>query len=182
MALSPIEFNTVLQSGQTTTEQALALFDSLPAVDLAFMLGRWRGSGFPTDHPMDGFLEAARWYGKEFVTPDAVHPLLFSDGSGNIYKVAPNPTLMKWVLQMPLPKSDAAQPLYVALNTLLKTDDPQARLRMMEHRGQVSATMIYDHLPIHDVFKQVDEDTVLGVMDYKESPQPFFFVLRRDRQ
>ncbi|MGF1514950.1 MAG: DUF4334 domain-containing protein [Elainellaceae cyanobacterium] len=174
-------FDTALRDGKTTTENALSLFDSLPPVDIAFMMGRWCGSGFPTDHPMDGFLEAAKWYGKEFITPDAVHPLLFSGGGGDIYKVAPNPTLMDWMLQLPLPKNDAMQPVYTALNALLKTEDPQARLRMMEHRGQVSATMIYDYLPIHDAFRKVDDDTVFGLMDWKDHPQPFFFVLRRDR-
>ncbi|MEO0410145.1 MAG: DUF4334 domain-containing protein [Cyanobacteria bacterium P01_A01_bin.135] len=179
MTLSPVEFNTALQSG-TTTERALALFDSLPPVDLAFMMGRWRGAGYPTGHPMDGLLEAANWYGKDFVDPDWVHPLLFQDGNGKIFKVAPNPTLMDWLLRLPIPKNNALQPVVSGFSTLLKTDEPKARLRMMEHRGQVSATMIYDHLPIHDVFRKVNENTVLGLMDYRKSPQPFFFVLRRE--
>ena len=52
---------------------------------------------------------------------------------------------------------------------------------MMEHRGVSTATMIYDALPIHDVFRKVDDDTVLGLMDLRGLPQPFFFVLRRER-
>ena len=51
---------------------------------------------------------------------------------------------------------------------------------MLEHRGVVSATMIYDALPICDVFRKVDDDTVLGLMDYRAFDKPFFFVLRRD--
>ena len=39
--------------------------------------------------------------------------------------------------------------------------------------------MIYDKLPIQDIFRRVDERTVLGVMDYKGMTQPYFFVLRR---
>ena len=42
--------------------------------------------------------------------------------------------------------------------------------------------MIYDSLPINDVFRMVDEDTVMGVMDRKGEEQPFFFMLRRERQ
>ncbi|MGB3613231.1 MAG: DUF4334 domain-containing protein [Elainellaceae cyanobacterium] len=181
MTVSPLTFDTALQAGTTTTEQALGLFDSLPTVDLAFMMGRWRGSGFPTGHPMDGLLEAASWYGKEFVDPDWVHPLLFSGGNNEIYKVEPNPMLMEWMLRLPIPKNDMMKPLLSGLNALLKTHDPKARLRMMEYRGQVTATMIYDNLPIHDAFRKVDDDTVFGVMDYRKSPQPFFFVLRRDK-
>ena len=38
----------------------------------------------------------------------------------------------------------------------------------------------YDNLPINDVFRKVDDNTVLGIMDLKGMKQPFFFVLRRD--
>lgn len=41
--------------------------------------------------------------------------------------------------------------------------------------------MVYDHLPIIDVFRRVDEHTLLGVMDQRDAPQPYFFTLRLDR-
>jgi hypothetical protein len=50
---------------------------------------------------------------------------------------------------------------------------------MVECRGQITAAMIYDHLPIVDYFKKVDESTVLGMMDWKQLQQPFFFLLRK---
>ena len=40
--------------------------------------------------------------------------------------------------------------------------------------------MVYDALPIIDVFRRVGADTVLGAMDMRGLPAPFFFVLRRD--
>ncbi|MEM9483876.1 MAG: DUF4334 domain-containing protein [Cyanobacteria bacterium P01_F01_bin.116] len=171
---------SILQAGKTTTEKVLQLFDSLEPVNLDFMVSRWQGSGLHTAHPMDGLLEASNWYGKEFVDPETVHPLLFLTPQGKIIKVAPQPMAMKWGLKMPGLKSDFVQPLLGLTTSLLKTEQSQARLRMMEYRGKVSATMIYDYLPINDTFRKVDDNTVLGVMDYKESPQPFFFVLRRD--
>lgn len=169
----------ILQQGSTTLEEALSLFDRLETVDIDFMLGRWRGAGLHTGHPMDGLLEAANWYGKEFVSAECVHPLLFLDGSQKIFKISPSPDMMKLALKLPIPKSRAATPVYTLFSSLLKTEKSQARLRMMEHRGKVSATMIYDHLPIHDVFRKVDGDTLLGLMDYKTSEQPFFFTLSR---
>lgn len=172
-----LEANTISKS--CTTEEALALFDQLEPVDLDFMMGRWKGSEVSTGHPMDGLLGVANWYGKEFISPDCVHPLLFSDGSGEIVKVSPNPQMMKMALNLPIPKNDIVQSASTLLTGLLKTENSQARLRMMEHRGKLSATMIYDHLPIHDVFRKVDENTVLGLMDYKETPEPFFFTLSR---
>ncbi|MEQ8469009.1 DUF4334 domain-containing protein [Coleofasciculus sp. E1-EBD-02] len=170
---------SILNAGKTTTETALQLFDALEPVDLDFMMGRWQGSGLHTNHPMDGLLETSNWYGKEFIDPETVHPLLFSDGQGKIFKVSPNPVAMDWVLKLPIPKNDFLKPLLMLTNSLLKTEESQARLRMMDYRGKVSATMIYDHLPINDSFRQVDDNTVLGIMDWKNSPKPFFFVLKR---
>lgn len=174
-----LQYQSILELTETTAEQALQIFDTLEPVSLDFMLGRWQGSGIHTSHPMDGFLEASNWYGKEFIDPENVHPLLFLDGQGKIIKVAPNPTAMKWVLKMPILKKDFLKPLLTLTNSLLKTEASQARLRMMEYRGKVSATMIYDYLPINDSFRKVDNNTVLGVMDFKSLPQPFFFVLKR---
>ena len=66
-------YQSILESAKATTEQALQFFDSLEPVNLEFMLGRWQGSGIHTSHPMDGFLEASNWYGKEFIDPEVVH-------------------------------------------------------------------------------------------------------------
>ena len=143
------------------------------------MFGRWQGSGIHTAHPMDGLLELSNWYGKEFVDSENVHPLLFLDSQGQVFKVSPNPTAMNLVFKFPIPKNDSIKPLLMLINSFLKTEKSQARLRMMEYRGKVSATMIYDYLPINDSFRKVDDNTVLGIMDYKHSPQAFFFVLKR---
>ena len=85
-------------------EEALALFDRLPAVETTELLGRWLGGSFSTGHPLDG---------------------------------------------------------------------------VVEHRGVSSAAMLYDHLPIVDVFRRLDAHTLLGVMDARGISQPFFFTLRR---
>ena len=60
------------------------------------------------------------------------------------------------------------------------THHPQARLRVVEHRGVSSAAMLYDHLPIVDVFRRLDAQTLLGVMDARGISHPFFFTLRRE--
>ncbi len=51
---------------------------------------------------------------------------------------------------------------------------------MTEFRGVVTATMIYDSLPIQDMFRAAASDTLLGLMDLRGMAQPFFSVLRRD--
>ncbi|MGF1540356.1 MAG: DUF4334 domain-containing protein [Pleurocapsa sp.] len=173
------KFQTMVQQETTSTDAALNLFDQLDTVDLEFMMGRWKGSGFHTNHPLDGLLEAFNWYGKEFINPNCVHPLLFADHSDRIYKVNPHPTLTTIGFRLPIPKNEILKPLYNAMTKILKTEKSQARMRMMEYRQKISATMIYDHLPIHDIFRKVDNNTVLGLMDYKAIEQPFFFVLQR---
>lgn len=172
-------FAQAIASGSMTTAEALDLFDDLDAVETDFMLGAWKGSGFPTGHPLDGVLESHHWHGKRFESLEHVHPLLFSTRSGDIVSV--NAALMPVavVRRKRIPKTRALSRIFQLLIPLFATRRSCARLRMTSFRGKVSATMIYDDLPINDVFRNVDDDTVLGLMDLKAMDQPFFFVLRR---
>ncbi|BAZ46422.1 hypothetical protein NIES4102_34530 [Chondrocystis sp. NIES-4102] len=169
----------IIEQGQTSTEEALRVFDQLESVNLEFMFGKWQGTSLYTAHPLDGLLAASNWYGKEFITPDCVHPLLCLDNNDQIFKLAPNPAIVNLALNLPIPDSSAIKPFLKLFSLMLKTESSQARLRMMEYRQKLSATMIYDYLPIHDIFRKVDDNLVLGLMDFKGMPQPLFFVLRR---
>jgi hypothetical protein len=164
-----------------TSAAALDYFDSLHAATVPDMLGRWRGSGLPTAHPMDGLLEAFGWWGKAFHDPDRVDPLLFGSKSGAVTAVDSRfvPAALLPRLRMDSPLMPLLRAIFPAARAVLATKKPTARLRMMEHRGVVSATMIYDFLPINDVFRRVDQDTRLGLMDLRGMAQPFFFVLKR---
>jgi hypothetical protein len=55
----------------------------------------------------------------------------------------------------------------------------EATIRMVEYRGVVSATMVYDKHPIFDSFRLEDADTVVGAMDRKGEDAPLLFRLRR---
>jgi hypothetical protein len=166
-------------SSVRSPEQAFRLFDSCPAVAVDELTGRWRGSGLPTGSPLDGLLEAYGWYGKEFVDAETVHPLLFGDGTGRPV----NPALIPIAVLRDRP-AVAAHPLvrtaFSAVRPLLTTRRPKARLRAVDHRGVVTAAMVYDALPIIDVFRRLSADSVLGLMDRRGLTAPFFFVLRRD--
>ncbi len=161
-------------------DEALAFFDSLPAVATAELTGRWRGSGLPTGSPLDGLLEAYGWYGKEFLDSERVHPLLFRTRSG---PRPVNPALVPMSVLRDRPAvahSSVARAAFPVVRPLLRTARPTARLRTLEHRGVATAAMIYDALPIIDVFRRVSGDRVLGVMDLRGLTAPFFFLLRRD--
>src|SRR4051812_33376044 len=158
---------------------ALAFFDDRPAVDLAGMTGRWRGSGLPTAHPFDGLLEAYGWYGKEVLDPETVHPLLFRDAQGRARPVDPAYAPLAVLRQAPgLARTPIARAGFAVVRPLRTTRRPAARVRTVEHRGVVSAALVYDRLPIVDVLRRVEPGTLLGLMDMRGVPAPFFFVLR----
>jgi hypothetical protein len=164
---------------RTTTDDALALFDGLPSVRAEDILGTWKGRELATGHPMDGVLEHSGWYGKRFETLEKVHPLLVS-ANGSLFSMEPRRVPLRLVAAMPRAIAARTRPLVGLFEPWLRTDKPRARLRNLEYRGVVSASMIYDHLPIIDVFRRVDDHTLLGAMDLRGIKLPYFFILTRD--
>jgi len=160
--------------------RVLSFYDALSPVTVDDMIGEWRGSGLHTGHPFDGLLERFGWYGKRFRGSEDVDPLLFSSSKGDVFTL--NPTMMPINLIQKHPsllRHDAVSAFFKLGGKLLITKKPQARLRMTEYRGVVTATMIYDCLPINDVFRSVSNDVRVGAMDIRGSRDPFMFVLRR---
>jgi hypothetical protein len=160
-----------------TAAEAWALFDAAAPVRVHELLGEWRGDSFASGHELDGLLERFGWYGKRFRDVDQVDPLLF--GRGTTHPFAVSPRLMPLGLTKVRAVAQAAitPTLFRWCLPLLRTNRAAARLRTIEYRGVLTATMIYDHLPIHDVFRRLDDGRVLGVMDQRDAVQPFFFVL-----
>lgn len=167
------------QNQKMTTQEALAYFDSLEPVPADMMIGKWQGEGIDTDHPMDGLLEASNWHGKVFEGPDAVYPLVHRGLFGGKFFV--NPALLPLGLATHLPFRRITIPLFFPiLRPFLSTKRPRARLRMTEFRGKVSATMQYDAKAINDVFRKIDGQSVLGLMDRKGDKKPYFFKLTKE--
>src|ERR1700752_2467506 len=145
-----------------TTAEALAFFDQLPAVSSAEIRGRWKGRELATGHRFDGALVASGFYGKKFDNQESVHPLLFSTSGGKIFFVAPRRVPVGLAGRVPVKAIEAGQKLLGIAEPAIRTDKPRARLRDIEHRGVVTAAMVYDPLPIIDIFRRVDADTLLG--------------------
>jgi hypothetical protein len=58
----------------------------------------------------------------------------------------------------------------------------EASLWLEEFRGEVTATMVYDGQPVHDHFKKIDDDAVMGIMNGKgvlDNGRYFYFYLER---
>ena len=147
------------------------------------MIGTWRGAELPTGHPLDGLLEASGWWGKQFIDAESVHPLLFPTADGSALW-ALNPSLafggLGLATRIPTMRNRNFTGLILKAKPLLGTTSAKARLRTTRYRGVDTATMVYDQLPINDVFRELDDDTALGAMDLRGSAKPYFFVLRRD--
>lgn len=178
-----MQLTELMDDVPSTTAAALDLFDALPAAETDFMIGTWHGAELPTDHPMDGLLAASGWWGKQFVDAETVHPLLFPTPDGRAlwpmnparaFSGVPLAARVPSITSLPVAKPIAATRL------LWRARSGKARLRTTRYRGVDSATMLYDQLPINDVFRQLSHDSVLGAMDMKGADRPYFFVLRRD--
>jgi hypothetical protein len=173
----------VLPNAPTTTGNAVTLYDSLPTVEPDFMLGTWHGAEVPTSHPLDGMLAASGWWGKHFGDSETVHPLLFPTSDGTALWPL-NPALafagLGLATKVPGLKRQNFSGTIARLQPVLQARGPKARLRTTRYRGADTATMMYDQLPINDVFRKLDESTVLGAMDLRAIKAPYFFVLHRD--
>jgi Domain of unknown function (DUF4334)/GXWXG protein len=170
-----------LQRG-ATIEAALTFYDGLEPVRVEEMIGSWRGEGMNTGHLFDGLLERFGWHGKRFDAPDEAHPLVVSAGGGR--KMSMNPAFVPvaaLIRYHALLRVPVVPRIFALIRPLLSTQKPKARLRLTDYLGVVTATMVYDALPINDAFRKVDDDTLVGAMDLRGLKMPFMFVLRRER-
>ena len=160
--------------------ELLAFFDARPAVAAEDLPGRWRGSELPSGSRFDGLLHAHGWYGKEFVDAETVHPLLFRGRGGRPTAIRPGPAPLGLLRTHPrLVAGPAARTAFAVVRPLLRTRRPAARVRMLEHRGVRTAVLIYDRLPVLDVFRRISAGAVLGLMDMRGVDEPYVFLLER---
>ena len=169
-------------TGTMSAEAVLDHYDGLPPVPPAQLRGLWRGSGVPTGHRLDGVLERLGWFGKRFDDDERVHPLVFRARRG-LTSIDPALVPLGAVLRAaPLLDSAAAAGAFAVARPLVSTHRPRARLRGVTYRGVLSTALVYDDLPVIDVFRALDDDAVIGVMDARGMTQPYVFRLDRCRR
>lgn len=132
-----------------------------------------------TNHPMDGMLASSYWYGKRFDGDDEVHPLVHKIPFWGERSINPGLLPIRFLTAMPLrdPLLYLTVPL---LAPFLSTRKSKARLRTISFRGRLHAAMCYDARPINDIFSVIDENTMMGWMDFKGMGRPYFFTLSRE--
>ena len=174
-----MEIEILLKERKATANDAISIFDKLEPVTVEFMLGQWKGFEIITGHPIDGLLEPSGWYGKLFENPENAHPLLiYTLNKKRLFAI--NPRYIP--LGIKIPKNNMLKVFMTILKPILKTKKSKARIRMIEYRGKVTGTMVYDQKSIFDHFAKINENTMLGAMDLKGVANPYFFVLERDTQ
>ncbi|TIC88707.1 DUF4334 domain-containing protein [Nocardioides sp. GY 10113] len=150
------EFERLRSAETVDPAEVEALWGELPTVEVADILGPWRGGDFACGHPASRLLSKLAWHGKDFTDPMAAKPLICRGADGALQS-----------------NTDAA-------------GGGEASLWDVSFRGEVTATMVYDRMPVLDHFKSVDADTLIGVMNGKLAPyfgvpDLYWFWLERDR-
>ena len=167
--------------GSITQEEAFVFYDSLETVGNDELWGLWKGTELITGHPFENLLTAASWYGKRFISPEEVYPLIFENSDGRLY--AGNPFLIPITFPFDkIPFKDKV--VYGAMKVvgpIISTKKSSARLREIKYRDKVSSAMVYDSKGIIDVFRKIDNNTLMGIMDIKgmATEKSYFFVLDR---
>ena len=113
------------------------LWADLDPVTVEEILGAWRGGDFATGHVASTVLEKVRWHGKRFDSPLDAKPLICRGDDGELY------------------------------SNLAAGGGAEASLWPVEFRGETTATMVYDAMPVLDHFKKVDDRTLMGIMNGK---------------
>lgn len=141
--------------GKLTLDQARSRFAELRAsagtVDDADLDTVW--AALPTLRPEELL---GRWRGGEFTTGHKANGLLKKVGWHGKTFISRNEV-------EPLVCRDAQGELY----SNVELGKGEASLWMVEFRGEVTASMVYDGRPVIDHFKRVDADTVMGIMNGK---------------
>jgi hypothetical protein len=149
-------FDALVADESPSPERLEELWNDLAPATVEGMLGSWRGGDFRTGHPASALLARLRWHGKRFDGPLEAHPLICRAEDGSLYS-----------------NTEAA-------------GGGLASLWEIDFRDEVTATMVYDAMPVFDHFKVVDHDTVMGLMTGKLGPlfgttDPYYFWLERER-
>jgi hypothetical protein len=172
-----LSLEQLLAERRATPDEALSLFDALPPVGMDEMIGRWRGFEISTGHPFDGLLEASGWYGKHYVGPNEVHPLVMR-GDDKLFAL--DPARVPLWLAPHVPRGRWIGWCLRRLRLLFATKRYTARLELLPYRGRQTAAMIYRDKPIIDHFARLDAQRVLGLMQLAGVTSPYVFVLERD--
>ncbi|MGK9204179.1 DUF4334 domain-containing protein [Sinorhizobium meliloti] len=165
-----------MREQQTVCEE----FQRLTQIEPRELVGLWRGRGIPAGHPFDGVLENLGWFGKRFTPDMRADPLLFRSGERRLVALEPSWIPLGLALRFhQLGRTRVARNLFSHLQRRLRARGPVASLKSLVFRGVESAAMVYDHQPIIDFFRRIDEVRIMGAMTIRGDERIYFFELER---
>lgn len=150
-------FDALRGADPASTDDLDALWADLAPVSVDEVLGAWRGGDFATGHLASSVLEQVRWHGKRFDSAMDAKPLVCRGEDGELF------------------------------SHLKAGGGGEASLWPVEFRGETTASMVYDKMPVVDHFKAVDDDTLMGIMNGKleaafgVADLYYFWLEREDR-
>jgi len=172
----------LIYTKKMTSEQALEFYDSLEPITFEELLevGEWHGAEIETEHIMDGVLEAVKWHGKRFEPNRGIHPLLYKGITGKIHSVDAGKIPFQHLVKLPRWLIRIA---FVFVAPLIHTKKPCTQFWDVEYRGKRTGAMVWDGLPIVEVFARINENEVLGVTVSKwfDPGPPYFFTLTKPK-
>lgn len=159
---------------------ALEEFRSPPPIEPRELVGLWKGRGISAEHPFDGILENLGWFGKRFTPDMRADALLFRSGERRLDAIDPRWIPLALALRFHhIGRTRVARNLFSYLQRRLRARGPMASLKTMLFGGGESAAMVYDHQPIVDHFRRINETRVMGAMTIRGDQRIYFFELER---
>lgn len=162
------------------TSNPATLFPTLAALELSDLVGLWRGSHVPSGHPLDGVLENLGWFGKRFHPNLRADALLFRTGPARLVPVDPRFIPLRLALRLAsFGRSRVARNWFPYVQKMLRAKGPTATLQLLDLESTPTVAMVYDHQPVTDYFRRIDDRTILGMMCVKGDAKRFFFTLTK---
>jgi hypothetical protein len=159
-------------TGSPTQQQMAAAFDALDPVGVDMLVGLWEADPGYAETPGGRLLVESGWWGARFTDAETVDPLLFRSDDGDGLFAADLLRVLALI-------REGAQNIS-ARRTEVETSAPIGRVRMIEYRGVVTATLVYDQVPVLDYLRAVDNNTVIAAVEGRAMvDRPAYALLRR---
>lgn len=137
-------------------------------------------SGFFLCEELDNFFDELDSIAIEEMTGEWRLEYLLTEGTGSILEVfLRNFPILKLYGKRFINRNNVKAWIYSFFGLKFSVPLATAVLRKIEFRGKVSASMIYNYLPMIDYFRKVNDDIVMGIMEIKGKVSVYFYLTKR---
>ncbi len=160
------------RDGSLTQADMAVTFDTLNPVSIDMLIGTWKVDPSYAETLGGKMLIESGWWGARFVDAETVDPLLYPKPDGNGVFAADLPSVLAVL-------STGERDISARRNEV-ETSAPIGRLRMVEYRGVLTATLVYDQVPVLDYLRAIDSGTIVAAVEHRGLVHhPDYALLRR---